>query len=379
MNRALAAINGNGDAQQTLVVVFLRGGADGLTLVAPVEDDRYYHARPRIAVAKSDAVPLDDMFGLHPLLAPLKPAYTEGHLAILHAAGSEDDTHSHFDAQDFMEHGGSLAAGGWLGRFLRYRQREGEAEGGGPLAAIALGRKFPECLRGAPSVTVMQSLDDFSLGNGSGPMTAELARLYGAQPDALASAGRDTLQALSRIESMRNAVYAPQNGAQYGTDSFSQGLKQAAQLIKAKVGVEAVSVDLEGWDSHFAQSTLVEPLMRQLAQGLAAFRLDLGKSIDSTTTIVMTEFGRRVQENSSFGTDHGSGGVMFAMGGGIRGGRMLGKWPGIEADSLTGPGDLAVAYNYRNLIAPVLSRMGAGGQLGQIFPDWDVQQLRVYA
>ena len=375
----MLTLSGNGDDQQTLVVIFLRGGADGLTLVPPVEDDNYYRARPRIATAKKDALPLDKLFGLHPLLAPLKPIYDEGQLAILHAAGSEDDTHSHFDAQDLMEHGGGLTAGGWLGRFLRYRKREGEAEAGGPLSAIALGHKFPECLRGAPSVTVMESLDDFSLGARTGAMTTELARLYALQPDALANAGRDTLSALARIESMRTSVYSPANGAQYGTDSFSQGLKQTAQLIKARVGMEAVSIDLDGWDSHFAQSTVVEPLMRQLAQGLAAFRVDLGKAIENTTTIVMTEFGRRVQENSSFGTDHGSGGAMFAMGGGIRGGRMLGAWPGLTADLLTGPGDLPVAYNYRNLIAPVLTRFGAGDQLKSIFPDFDLQMLDLYS
>jgi len=375
----LTALNTNGDDQETLVVVFLRGGADGLTLVPPIEDDNYYRARPRIATAKQDAVRLDNLFGLHPLLAPLQPIYTEGHLAVLHAAGSEDDTHSHFDAQDFMEHGGEFAAGGWLGRFLRYRPRPGNAEAGGPLSAIALGSRFPECLRGAPSVTVMQSLDDFALGSNTTPITAELDRLYRTQPDSLASAGRDTLNALARIESMRNNVYTPANNAAYGTDNFSQGLKQTAQLIKARVGLEAVAIDLEGWDSHFGQSTVVEPLMRQLAQGLAAFYADLGPAIHHTTTLVMTEFGRRVQENSSFGTDHGSGSAMFAMGGGIRGGRVLGKWPGLAPATLTGPGDVPVAYNYRNLVAPVLSRMGAGPQLKSIFPDFAFNALDLYS
>ena len=116
MAEPLAAIGGNGDLTDTLLVVFLRGAADGLTLVPPIEDDNYYRARPRIATAKKDAVILDSLFGLHPLLAPLKPVYAEGHLAILHAAGSEDDTHSHFDAQDLMEHGGGVTAGGWLGK-----------------------------------------------------------------------------------------------------------------------------------------------------------------------------------------------------------------------------------------------------------------------
>ena len=226
-----------------------------------------------------------------------------------------------------MEHGG-IAGGGWLGRFLRVRERPAQS----PLSAIALGKKFPECLRGAPSVTVMQSMDDFSLGPKAEDLVDGLARLYSVQQDLLAGAGRDTLSALSRIERMRTSVYRPEHGAEYLKDSFSLGLRQAAQLIKARVGLEAISLDLEGWDSHFTQSTIMNPLMVKLAGGLAAFYTDLGPAIGHTTVMVMTEFGRRVQENSSFGTDHGMGSVMLLMGGGIRGGRVIGKWPGLATD-----------------------------------------------
>jgi uncharacterized protein (DUF1501 family) len=373
MSAPLAAVSGNGDLTQTLIAIFLRGGADGLTLVPPIEDDNYHRSRPRIGVAKKDAIPLNGLFVLHPLLAPLKQAYDDGQLAIVHAAGSEDDSRSHFDAQDFMEHGG-LAAGGWLGRFLRFRERPSP----GPLAAVALGKKLPECLRGAPSVTVMQSLEDFALGSGAQRLTGELARLYAAQPDELAGAGRDTLNALARLDRMRASVYRPENGARYGTDNFSLGLRQAAQLIKARVGLEAVSLDLEGWDSHFTQSTIMDPLMRSLAQGLSAFYTDLGSAMERTTVTVMTEFGRRVQENSSFGTDHGRGSVMLLMGGGVRGGRVVGEWPGLSEDLLTGPGDLQVAHNYRNVLAPVLTRLGAGPRLATVFPDFALEPIDLY-
>jgi uncharacterized protein (DUF1501 family) len=369
----IAAVSGNGDEKQTLLVIFLRGAADGLTLVPPVEDDNYYPSRPRISVAKQDAIRLDRFFALHPLLKPLKRIWDDGHLAIVHAAGSEDDSRSHFDAQDFMEHGG-VAGGGWLGRFLRYRSFAAQS----PLSAVALGKKFPECLRGAPSVTVMQSMDDFSLGPKSDAVVNGLARLYSSQQDLLAAAGRDTLQALARIERMRNSSYHPERGAEYGKDNFSLGLRQAAQLIKAQVGLEAVSLDLEGWDSHFTQSTIMNPLMVQLATGLAAFYADLGPAIEHTTVMVMTEFGRRVQENSSFGTDHGMGSVMLLMGGGIRGGRVIGKWPGLAADFLTGPGDLQVVHNYRNVLAPILLRQGAGPHLRTIFPDFEIRPLDVF-
>jgi uncharacterized protein (DUF1501 family) len=339
-------LTGNGDERQTLVVVFLRGGADGLNLVAPLEDDGYYRARPRIAISKKDAVLLDGFYGLNPLLKKLEPAYQEGALAIVHAAGSEDGTRSHFEAQDLMEHGG-LTAGGWLGRFLRAQSKITS----GPLDAVALGKAVPECLRGAPAATVLQSLDDFSLGDNRARLTQALAKLYGMQTDVLASAGRDTLDAIQRMEQLRKTPYQPAHGAEYGRDDFSRGLLQIARLIKARVGLQAASLDLGGWDSHFSQSTIMDPVMTRLAIGLSAFHQDLGREMGHTTVVVMTEFGRRVEENSAFGTDHGRGSVMFVMGGGIKGGRVLGKWPGLSREVLEGPGDLPVTTNYRNVLA----------------------------
>lgn len=373
MAEPTAAVGGNGDATQTLIVVFLRGAADGLTLVPPVEDANYYGSRPRIGVGREDAIQLDGFFALNALLRPLKRLWDDGHLAIVHAAGSEDDSRSHFDAQDFMEHGG-VAGGGWLGRFLRYRDRPSQ----GPLSAVALGKTFPECLRGAPSVTVMQSMDEFSLGPKAADLAAGLRRLYSTQQDGLAAAGRDTLNALARIERMRSSTYHPENGAEYGNDDFSLGLRQAAQLIKARVGLEAVSLDLNGWDSHFTQSTIMNPLMKRLSTGLAALYSDLGPAIAQTTVVVMTEFGRRVQENSSFGTDHGMGSAMMVIGGGIRGGRVVGKWPGLSADFLAGPGDLQVVHNYRNVLAPILLRHGATQRMNTIFPDFNLEPMDLY-
>jgi uncharacterized protein (DUF1501 family) len=370
---AQLAATGNGDQRQTLVVVFLRGGADGLNLVAPLDDDGYYRSRPRIAISKQECMPLDGFYGLHPLLKPLEPAFKDGALAIIHAAGSEDDTRSHFEAQDLMEHGG-LAGGGWLGRFLRAQSDTSSS----PLAAVALGKAIPECLRGAPAATVLQSLDDFSLGSNRARLTQALEKLYGSETDALAGAGRDTLQALRRIEQLRNAFYQPANGADYGRDDFSRGLLQIARLIKARVGLQAASVDLGGWDSHFSQGTLMDPLMARLAKGLSAFYRDLGPEMQHTTVIVMTEFGRRVEENSAFGTDHGRGSVMFVLGGAIKGGRVLGQWPGLSREVLEGPGDLPVTTNYRNVLAPILRRHGAGERLGQVFPDFVLDPVPMY-
>ncbi len=366
-------LTGNGDERRTLVVVFLRGGADGLNLVAPLGDDGYYRARPRIAISKKDAVPLDGFYGLNPLLKPLETAYKDGALAVIHAAGSEDDTRSHFEAQDLMEHGG-ITGGGWLGRFLRAQP----SANNGPLTAVALGKAIPECLRGAPATTVLQSLDNFSLGDDQPRLSAALAKLYGMQTGILADAGRDTFAALHRVRQLRNTAYQPANGADYGRDEFSLSLREIARLIKARVGLQAASVDLEGWDSHFGQSTIMDPLMTRLAKGMATFYQDLGPEMKHTTVVVMTEFGRRVEENSAFGTDHGRGSVMFAMGGGIKGGRVLGKWPGLSRDVLEGPGDLPVMTNYRNVLAPILQRHGADNRLNQIFPNFTLDALPLY-
>jgi uncharacterized protein (DUF1501 family) len=375
---ATANISTNRDDKRTLVVVFLRGAADGLTLVAPVADDNYHKFRPRLAVKTSAAVRLDDVFGLHPNLRALESAWKEGELAIIHGAGGESDTRSHFEAQDLMEHGG-LAAGGWLGRFLRLR---GPTEN--PLSAVALSPTLPESLSGAPSAAALQSLEDFAIEDKRARQprqnfTQQLQRLYALEQGPLRGAANNTFEALRRMEAIDSKA-APANGAVYAVnDSFATGLRQVAQLIRADVGLDAASVDLGGWDSHFTQQTLIEPLMHRLANGLAAFRQDLGPRMATTTVVIMTEFGRRVAENGGFGTDHGRGGAMFVMGGGVKGGRVYGGWPGLKPEMLEGPGDLPVWNNYRNILAPVLARHGAdAANLPRIFPDFDLKPLDLF-
>lgn len=371
------SFGGRADDPRALVVVFLRGGADGLTLVPPVGDDAYHRARPRLRVRAGEATRLDEMFGLHPRLAPLWPLYRAGELAIVHAVGSEDDTRSHFEAQDLMEHGGA-AGGGWLGRFLRYRP----AREAGALSAVAVGTELPECLRGAPAASVLRSVDEYSLGSGRGALLAALGGLYGGERDALGrmlgAAGAETVQALDRLARLRGTPYVPAAGAAYPEDDFGRGLVEVARLIKARVGLEAASIDLAGWDTHFGQQSAIEPLMTRLAAGLAAFHRDLGPLMATTTVVVMTEFGRRVAENASLGTDHGRGSVMLVLGGGIRGGRVLGPWPGLETGLLDGPGDLPVAVNYRDVLAPVLLAHSPGAVMTRVFPDFGVTPLPLF-
>ncbi len=379
-------IAGIGDDKRTLVVVFLRGAADGLTLVAPLGDDNYHRFRPRLAVKQDDAVRLDGFFGLHGNLRALEPAWNEGELCVVHGAGGESDTRSHFEAQELMEHGGP-SSGGWLGRFLR-----GKSPMPNPLSAVAISPTLPEMLSGAPAATAFESFDDFALGGRSGGrrlprnFAQELRRLYELESDALRDAARNTFDAIARVEAI-DARAEPDNRAQYDAgDSFARGMRQVAQLIKADVGLDAASVDLGGWDSHFTQKTLIEPLMLRLANGLAAFRQDLGARMATTTVVVMTEFGRRVAENSAFGTDHGRGSAMLVLGGGVKGGRVFGglqpggPWPGLKPEMLEGPGDLPVWNNYRDILAPILARHGATPDaLGRIFPDFPLKPLPLYS
>ena len=363
MKQTKAFLHGNGDLQKSLVIVFLRGGADGLALVPAVGDEGYHRQRPRIAISEKEAVRLDNRFGLNPLMNALKPAVEEGALTTVHCVGSEDDTRSHFEAQDLMEHGGR-AGGGWLGRFLRFR----EQSSAGALSAVALGASVPESLRGAPSATAMRSINDFAF-SGSEDFVEALQSLYREQTGVSGARANDTFRALDRLRSLHSKDYTPANGAQYGGDRFSTNLRLAAQLIKARLGVEAITIDLGGWDTHISQGPAITPNITRLSNGLATFRRDLGAEMKNTTVVVMSEFGRRVTENSVLGTDHGRGGVMFVMGQDGSEGHTTANWPGLANEHLVGPGDLPVTTNYRDVLRPVLTRHAPDADMAKVFPD----------
>lgn len=358
-----------------IVVVFLRGGADGLHLLVPHGDDGYHQARPTIGLTKNECIDLNGFFGLNKNLAPLHSLWQEGRMSAIHSVGSEDETRSHFEAQDFMEHGG-LVAGGWLGRFLRSRPDQGQS----PLTAVAIGPRLPECLRGAPSCTALQSLEQFGLGRHATPeWITELARLYEQTPGTLGMAGAHAIGALKRIESLNKNSYQPAHGSRYETDAFSQGMRQIAQLLKAEIGLQAATINLDGWDSHLTQSAVIDGPIHRLAAGLSMFARDLGaERMERTTVVVMTEFGRRVSENSAAGTDHGTGSVMFVLGGGISGGQVFGDWQAIDPSKLVGPGDLPVRYNYRDLLARILTRISPETAMDKVFPSYVWQPVTFF-
>ncbi|NNM27235.1 MAG: DUF1501 domain-containing protein, partial [Phycisphaerales bacterium] len=285
---------------RVLVVVFLRGGADGLTLVPPVADPMYRTARPTLAVRAKDAIDLNGYFAVHRDLDALMPYIERQELAIVHGAGSDDTTRSHFEAQDTMEHGGVQTGSGWLGRFLRAQGPVASA-----LSAVAIGTTRPESLRGAPAGAVMQTVREFSVGGDDDAVMEQLARLYAAFGGPVGAAGRDTIDAVRRLRALRAEGGAAESSTPYPPGTFGRGLREIAKLIKADVGLTTTTIDLDGWDTHFVQGRVIGGLMEQLGAGIDAFMTDLGSRRDGVTVVVLTEFGRRLRENSSFGTDHG--------------------------------------------------------------------------
>lgn len=384
-----------GAGERTLVCVFLRGGADTLNLIAPYGDDRYYKLRPTISIpppasneeAKDAAIRLDDFYAFHPKLRPLLPMFKEGRLGVVQGAGSDNTSGSHFEAQDQMEHGesqGRSVVGGWLGRHLRSRAGKNMT----PLSAVAIGPTIPESLRGAPSASALRSLDEIQIKTSSDNARAvskALASMYGAEVGLLAAPGRATLDLLDRVEALRGKPYNPENNAVYPEDDFGAGLREIARLVKARVGLEAACVDLGGWDTHFFQGStggLQAEQIDLLARGLAAFDSDLASERDRVTIIVMTEFGRRVYENSSFGTDHGRAFAMMAIGPRINGGKIHGPKPeliapglSVNAEELLGPDGLKVTCDYRSVLAEVLAGAMGNQNIERIFPHFKPQSV----
>ncbi|HVF85499.1 MAG TPA: DUF1501 domain-containing protein [Abditibacteriaceae bacterium] len=377
----------SGSSRNVLVTIFLRGGADGLNIVVPYGEDAYGRNRQTIGIAaprdlrqSPRALDLDGFFGLHPALAPVYPLYRQGLMGFVHACGSGDRTHSHFEAMGTMERGleneRSGDSSGWIARHLLSTRSDTASL----LRAIAFGHVMPDALRGATDATTLNSLDDLhlyvpqSLSAKSDANRAQLHQslqaLYGGQ-DEIARAGRETLQILKTLRTLDPAHQKPGHGAVYPDSELGNGLRQVAWLVKANVGLETACLDRGGWDTHVAQGASGGFMALQLddvGRSLAAFARDMGRDIGHVTVVVMTEFGRRLQENSGLGTDHGRGGVMMLLGGGVRGGHVFARWPGLENDQLEPPGDLRVTTDYRDVLGEVLNKRLGNQSLDAVFP-----------
>jgi uncharacterized protein (DUF1501 family) len=367
-----------GAGGKVLVAVFQRGAVDGLSMVMPYGDAGYAGVRPSIGLKapsrgeRERAVDLDGFFALHPALAPLVPLWANRTLAVVHACGSPDTTRSHFDAQDYMETGTpgvKSTPDGWLARAVGARPAKST-----PFRAVAIGPALPRTLQGDVGAISIQSLDRFDVRTGSdGTARAGFESLYeqGVR-DLLHGTGRETFDAVKMLRSAQASRIPPANGAEYPRVPLGEALRQIAQLIKADVGLEVAFADMQGWDTHVGQGAERGQLalrFRDFGAALAAFARDLGDRMSDVVVLTMSEFGRTVAENGNRGTDHGHATAMLVLGGGVRGGRVYGRWPGLDRHQLFEGRDLAVTTDFRSLFSEVATHH-LGVPAAPIFPGF---------
>ena len=388
-------------SKKILVAIFQRGAADGLNIVVPFAEKDYYSMRPTIAIPAPSgafsgagepaqaAIDLDGFFGFHPNLASLKPLFDAQHLAVVHAAGSPDNTRSHFDAQDYMESaapGIKSVADGWLNRYL---QGTPEADAT-PFRAVAFAPRMPRTLQGTAPALAMDDLRSFKLrmppvpqGNGHAPaggLDSVVESMYASASDPLLnSTAREMFSAVTTLERVGTENYNPANGVAYPRGPLSRSLQQIAQLIKADVGLEVAFAEVGGWDNHVNEGGVEGQLaarLKEFGDALCAFHQDMGDRMADICVLTMTEFGRTARENGNRGTDHGHANVMFALGGSVKGGKVYGEWPGLKPDQLYEGRDLALTTDFRDVFAEVLVRHLATPNASDIFPGFSVSPAR---
>jgi uncharacterized protein (DUF1501 family) len=382
-----------GTRRKILLSVFQRGAADGLNIVVPFAEKRYYEIRPSIAIAppKGIAFPvasqaaslaaslanivgnnntnlsidLDGRFSLHPRLEALKPLWDSSQLAIVHAVGSPDSSRSHFDAQEFMESGmaGAKTEDGWLNRALPASKKAT------PLNAVAMGKALPKTLRGNRPAVAVDDLTKFQMVNkDAAPM---FESMYASARDSeLKAQGHDTFEAVRMIEAVLKQPYTPSGNAQYVGD-FGRKLRQLAQLIKSNVEVDVAFADMDNWDHHANENNALPGMLNEFGNSLAAFARDLGDRMEDIVVVTMSEFGRTAAESGNQGTDHGHGGVMMVLGGDVSGGKVYGQWPGLEPEQLFEGRDLAVTTDFRAVLGELV-RDHLGGKPEAAFPGFSL-------
>ncbi len=365
-----------------LVVIFQRGAADGLNIVVPHGEPNYYAMRPTINIPQKSVLDLDGFFGLHPAMASFRPLWNQKHLAIVHAAGSPDPTRSHFDAQDFMESGTpgvKVTDDGWLNRTL---QALPGSSGGDNSAfrAIALGPSLPRILSGKEPAVAVNNVNDFSVG-GKNPNAAPMSNTFEAMYDhsvdtVLHGTGQETFDAVKTLKAADPAHYTPSPNANYPKGRFGDSLKQLAQLIKANLGVQVAFADIGGWDHHVNEGSTqgqIANVLSEFSQSISAFWTDLGDLGEDTVVVTMSEFGRTARENGNRGTDHGHANVMFVLGGPVKGGKVYGRWPGLDQSQLYEGRDLALTTDFRLVLSEVVSRYLGNKDLKTVFPGFEGQ------
>jgi len=371
-----------GVRNKRLVVIFQRGAADGLNIVVPHAEPQYYAMRPSINIPRKAVLDLDGFFGLHPTLAPFQPLWQQRQLAIVHAAGSPDPNRSHFDAQDFMESGTpgvKSTEDGWLNRSLHRLPRAAQGQRS-PFQAIAMGPSIPRILSGAEPAIAMNNINDFSIGGRNpkpSPAATAFEAMYDHSSDAvLHGTGEETFDAVKMLKSADPSKYKPAPGADYPKGRFGDSMRQLAQLIKANLGVQVAFADIGGWDNHVNEGSTdgqIDNVLRDFSQSIAAFWTDLGDLGEDTMVVTMSEFGRTARENGNRGTDHGHANVMFVLGGPVKGGKVYGRWPGLDQSQLYEGRDLALTTDFRQVLGEAVARHLGNKNLNEVFPEYENQ------
>ena len=378
---AAAVADGYG-RKKILITIFQRGAVDGLNMVAPYGESEYYNLRRTIAVPKPNqtdgAIDLDGFFGLHPSLKPFEAFWKNKQLAVIHSAGSPDNTRSHFDAQDYMESGTpgvKSTRDGWLNRVLQTKTGKEIS----PFRAVAMNPQIPRSLVGRAPTIAMTDLADFAINAGaySNAVQGGFEGIWQEKAsDGLGATGKETFEAVNFLKKANPAQYKAANGAQYPNSQLGRSLLQIAQLIKAGIGLEVAFAESGGWDTHSNQATVngsrgqLANLLRDFGQSIAALALDLGKQMDDVVILTMSEFGRTARENGTRGTDHGHANAMFVLGNSVKGGKVYADWKGLSPGALYEGRDLAVTTDFRDVFGEVASKHLGNKNLDKIFPGF---------
>lgn len=375
----------NEPSQNILLVIFLRGGIDGLSVIPIVDgpDRAHYEAnREDIAIPTTGdgaALPLNESFGLHPAASPLLELYQDEMLSIVVGTGLENDTRSHFDAMKMMELGTPGVKNTHTGWLTRHLLTAGSLAEPGDLPAIAVGNLQPTAFAGSSNAVGLSSPKDFGFGGYwryENFQRSALRKMYGGD-SWIHAAGSQTLDAIDRLELADPGTYEPSNGAAYPSGSFGSNLQAVAQMIKMQLGVSTATVDFGGWDTHEYQGDdgggYFASRIEEVARGLNAFYTDLSSNPHGSsagqrvTTVVMSEFGRSLKQNGSRGTDHGHGNMMLILGHHVNGG-IHGTWPGLALEQLYDNRDLRITTDYRQVLSEIINKRFANPHLGTVFP-----------
>ena len=377
--RATFAANG-GPSRDVILYVMLRGGMDGMSLCVPYADPDYGTMRGALALAPpgqlNGVLDLDGFFGLNANAAELEPIYQAGELSFIHNVGSPNPSRSHFESMKLIESGSpdlgsQLLTDGWLGRHLNVTP---EFDPDGTLRGLAIAFTQPQTMVGGPKTLTIPDPSNFVIGgfpNSRLLRRSVIRAMYDVREDPIRSVALDSLDTIESLAAIDFENYVPAGGASYPLGELGDRFSQAAAMIKADIGLEAIQIDSGGWDHHAALGPVngtFATMIQELSQTLAAFRTDLGSLGRSVTTVVMSEFGRRVDTNGSLGTDHGRAGCMMLMGRNVNGGQVVHDWTGLDPQVLD---DLAlpVTIDYRDVALEVLQKRAANQNAGAVFPN----------